>query len=231
MTALFFLALPLRLTLSLGPWINALLLPHRLFLPVALLAIIHFVCSCRPENSVRTTTSALCRRAFVIIGLPFITSLLGCAIMYQGCKPCFSINTHYTSLSPRPRLISHRGCGEDSPENTLTAFQRAVMEPRVHGLETDVQISSDGTAFLLHDQVLARTTDVRGKCPSLDPWVNASTLAYWTGDCPLEKLDVGAWFYKKHKVTNNYNIHSVKIISHFRLMSIRLRGSPLLASS
>ncbi len=213
-TSLFSLALPLRLVLSLGPWINALLLPHRLFLPVALLLGLHFICSPRLENSVRTTTSTHWRRVLVIVGFPLISSLLGSMIMYQGCRPCFSIDADYTSLSPRPRLVSHRGCGGDNPENTITAFQRAVTEPRVHGLETDVQISSDGVAFLLHDRVLARTTDVREKCPSIDPWVNASTLAYWTGDCPLEKLDVGAWFYRNRKVSGP-SLHSVQLLGRF----------------
>ncbi len=199
-TALFSLTLPLRLVLSLGPWINALLLPQRLFIPVGLLTSLRFICSRRPENNVRMTTSGLWRRVLVIVGLPLIICLLGSAIMYKGCEPCFSVNTHDTSLSSRPRLISHRGCGEDSPENSMTAFQRAVTEPQIYGLETDVQISSDGTAFLLHDRVPARTTDIREKCPSVDPWVNASTLAYWIGDCSLEKLDVGAWFHKRQKL-------------------------------
>ena len=63
-------------------------------------------------------------------------------------------------------------------------------------METDIQISSDGTAFLLHDPQLARTTDVRERCPSTDPWVNASTLGYSTGDCPLRGLNVGTWYNK-----------------------------------
>ncbi len=193
--SLFSLTLPLRLTLSLGPWISALLSPHRLFIPVTVLMGAHFICTPKPENGVPRASSRFWRRLVTTMGLPLLVSLLVWCIMYKGCQSCSSLDR---DLPPRPRLIAHRGCGEDNPENSLVAFERAIEIPLMVGLETDIQISRDGIPFLLHDPVPARTTNIRDKCPTVNPWVNASTLAYSTGDCPLTQLSVGTW---EHKVS------------------------------
>lgn len=205
-TTLFFLALPLRLVLSLGPWITALLLPHKLFIPLSLLMTAHLICSClcqwqtEPRSKIgpNRPSARVWHRLLVTVGPLLLTLSVGWWIMYRGCAPCAS---HYSTDTPPPppRLIAHRGCGENSPENSLAAFEHAVQIPQIHGLETDVQISSDGTPFLLHDPHLVRTTDVREKCPPINPWINASALSFSAGECPLGKLNVGSW-YNKAKV-------------------------------
>lgn len=80
---------------------------------------------------------------------------------------------------PLPFWIAHRGAGRLAPENTLCAFRRGA-ELGWRGFECDVQLSSDGVPFLLHDARLERTTNGRG-VGSATPW---STLA---------TLDAGAW--------------------------------------
>ena len=103
--------------------------------------------------------------------------------MNKACQACASLH-----LPRRPSLTAHRGCSLDYPENSEVAFQRAVSIPSVTTLETDVQVSSDGELFLLHDPHLARTTAVATSCPSVNPLHIASQLGYHTGTCTLSSL-------------------------------------------
>lgn len=52
------------------------------------------------------------------------------------------------------KVFAHRGYhSEACPENTLAAFQRAV-DHGADGIETDIRMAADGTAFLFHDRCL-----------------------------------------------------------------------------
>ncbi len=85
---------------------------------------------------------------------------------------------------PYPRLIAHRGAGEQAPENTLTAMRVG----HAHGyrmFEFDVKLSADNVAFLLHDATLERTTSGRGRADAL-PWRE------------LSRLDAGGWHSAKY---------------------------------
>jgi len=62
---------------------------------------------------------------------------------------------------PAPVWVAHRGQSENYPENTLAAV-RAAFECGAQYVEIDVQCSSDGELFLLHDALLDRTTDTSG---------------------------------------------------------------------
>lgn len=58
------------------------------------------------------------------------------------------------------KVFAHRGHhNETCSENTLAAFQRAV-DAGCDGIETDIRIAADGTAFLFHDRCLADGTPV-----------------------------------------------------------------------
>ena len=59
-------------------------------------------------------------------------------------------------------LIAHRGASYDAPENTFEAFDLA-LENGFENVETDVQLTSDGCAVLIHDDRLDRTTDGSGQ--------------------------------------------------------------------
>jgi glycerophosphoryl diester phosphodiesterase len=50
-------------------------------------------------------------------------------------------------------LFAHRGYHAQHPENTLAAFA-AARDRRVDGIETDVRLSRDGQALLIHDRLL-----------------------------------------------------------------------------
>ncbi len=80
---------------------------------------------------------------------------------------------------PYPKLCAHRGAGKLAPENTLAAFRLGYA----HGYrmaETDVKLSADGVAFLLHDATLERTTNASGRADALT----------WR---ELAQLDAGSW--------------------------------------
>jgi glycerophosphoryl diester phosphodiesterase len=61
----------------------------------------------------------------------------------------------------RPVVIGHRGSAGTRPENTLLSFE-AALEDGAQILESDVHVTRDGVAVLLHDPALERTTEGRG---------------------------------------------------------------------
>jgi glycerophosphoryl diester phosphodiesterase len=63
------------------------------------------------------------------------------------------------TLPEKPLLIAHRGASALAPENTL-ADARLAADMGAFGQEADLQMSTDGQLFLMHDDTLARTTDV-----------------------------------------------------------------------
>ena len=60
------------------------------------------------------------------------------------------------------RIWAHRGCSQMYPENTLTAFEKAMKVPGLAGIELDVQITRDGELVVIHDERVDRTTDGYG---------------------------------------------------------------------
>lgn len=81
---------------------------------------------------------------------------------------------------PVPTVIGHRGASGELPENTLASFGLAVTQgARI--LESDVHLSRDGALVLIHDDLLERTTNGRGR-------VGDHTLA------ELRALDAGHQF-------------------------------------
>lgn len=77
-------------------------------------------------------------------------------------------------------IVSHRGAAALAPENTLAAFRLAI-DQGVDFVETDVQLTADGVAVLMHDPDVDRTTNGRG------------ALADHTFE-QLAALDAGSWF-------------------------------------
>lgn len=77
-------------------------------------------------------------------------------------------------------VAAHRGDRAEAPENTLPAFESAFAGGSAV-VETDVQLTADGYAVLLHDDTVDRTTDGTGAVADL-------TLA------EVAELDAGSWF-------------------------------------
>jgi glycerophosphoryl diester phosphodiesterase len=61
----------------------------------------------------------------------------------------------------RLSAIAHRGGSKLRPENTLAAFDHAVVLG-ADALECDVHLSRDGDVVVIHDPTLERTTDAKG---------------------------------------------------------------------
>ncbi|MCO7520020.1 MULTISPECIES: glycerophosphodiester phosphodiesterase family protein [unclassified Pseudomonas] len=92
----------------------------------------------------------------------------------------------------RPAVIAHRGASFDAPESTTPAYLLA-RELGADYLEMDLQRTRDGVLVVVHDDVLARTSDVAERYPErkASP-VSAFTLA------ELKALDAGSWFNKAY---------------------------------
>jgi glycerophosphoryl diester phosphodiesterase len=78
-----------------------------------------------------------------------------------------------------PLVFAHRGSSAALPEHTRGAYLRAIAEG-ADGLECDVRLTRDGHLVCIHDAVVDRTSDGRGR-------VSAATLA------ELNELDYSAW--------------------------------------
>lgn len=79
-----------------------------------------------------------------------------------------------------PWIVAHRGARDEAPENTLSAFERALSYP-IDGIELDVRMSADGVPVIYHDATLWRVARCRRRIAGL------------TAD-QLEQLDWGGWF-------------------------------------
>ncbi len=95
------------------------------------------------------------------------------------------------TIMPDPKnvvVMAHRGFRGIVPENTLEAAQKGY-ESGAEYWETDVAASSDGTLVIMHDDNLARTTDVKAKFPGRSPWT-----VYDFSLAELKSLDAGSWY-------------------------------------
>lgn len=77
-------------------------------------------------------------------------------------------------------IASHRGDRATAPENTVPAFEAAIAQG-ADFVETDVRLSADGVAVIMHDATVDRTTTGRGAVSDL-------TAA------ELTALDAGSWY-------------------------------------
>jgi glycerophosphoryl diester phosphodiesterase len=80
---------------------------------------------------------------------------------------------------PYPRLVAHRCGGTLAPENTLAGFD-ACKRYGYRMVEFDAKLSADDHLFLLHDDMLDRTTNGHGPAAERT-WQE------------LAKLDAGSW--------------------------------------
>jgi glycerophosphoryl diester phosphodiesterase len=69
---------------------------------------------------------------------------------------------------PGPIPFAHRGGAGDWPENTIPAFENAILMGYRY-VETDVHVTADGVLVAFHDHSLDRVTDRSGEIGDL-PW-------------------------------------------------------------
>jgi glycerophosphoryl diester phosphodiesterase len=89
--------------------------------------------------------------------------------------------------SERPLVIAHRGYSMVAPENTLVAFNHALLAG-ADFVELDYYHSKDGVPVVLHDSTLDRTTDAVAR------WGGANHAPSQRLASELTALDAGKWF-------------------------------------
>jgi len=92
--------------------------------------------------------------------------------------------------SDRPLIIAHRGFPAAAPENTLPAFELALLSG-ADLVELDYHHSRDGVPVVLHDPTLDRTTDAAVQ------WGGTGLRAADRTAAELQSLDAGAWFHPR----------------------------------
>ncbi len=88
--------------------------------------------------------------------------------------------TKAEAATRRIDVIGHRGNSGEAPENTLVAIHQA-FDRNADIVEVDIRSSADGTAWLMHDGTVNRTTNGSGSFNSLS-------------DATIRTLDAGSWF-------------------------------------
>lgn len=83
------------------------------------------------------------------------------------------------------QVTAHRGSSENAPENTLSAFQQAILDHAGYA-ELDVQETADGVVMLMHDDNASRTTGI-----NKNMWEVTSN--------ELKQASAGSWFHKDFK--------------------------------
>ncbi len=94
-----------------------------------------------------------------------------------------------------PLLIAHRGAMAEAPENTVAAFDMALIQ-HVDGIEFDVRLTADGVPVVFHDDALFRITGKSGA----------------VFDYPFETLrtfDYGKWFSETFAKTSLMRLDDV----------------------
>ncbi|MET9517251.1 glycerophosphodiester phosphodiesterase family protein [Streptomyces sp. NPDC002994] len=108
------------------------------------------------------------------------TALLLPASATQAASP--------SGTDDEPAVIAHRGASAYAPENTLAAIDLADRMGFAW-VENDVQRTKDGKLVVVHDDSLARTTNVEQVFPGRSPWKIKDFTA-----AEIATLDAGSWF-------------------------------------
>ncbi|MFW5956691.1 MAG: glycerophosphodiester phosphodiesterase [Halorhabdus sp.] len=110
------------------------------------------------------------RRTYLsVLGTTALTAATGCLSAgeeFMSDPPVDLPGSREDSGRSDPRLIAHRGCAKEYPENTLHAFEQ--VSPHVDGIEFDVQRCGSGEIVVFHDETLDRVTDCTGRVDETD---------------------------------------------------------------
>lgn len=133
-----------------------------------------------------TTTSASARadRHVLRVSSAALVTIASVAVLVlaPGATNAYAANLMGPLRAPGEAafIAAHRGDRATAPENTVPAFEAAVLSGSDF-LETDVQLTADGYPILMHDTTVDRTTSGSGAVADL-------TLA------EIRTLDAGSWY-------------------------------------
>lgn len=90
------------------------------------------------------------------------------------------------------RIFAHRGFSGQYPENTLTAFKKA-LEAGCEGIELDVHLTKDNEIVIIHDEKIDRTSNGTGLVKDmtyeeLSKFDFSYIYTYKTGFCKIPTL-------------------------------------------
>jgi len=119
--------------------------------------------------------------------------LLALATLCASCAPrAYLAKDWKEAMEKMPEkrvlVVAHRGARSLAPENTLAAGRKA-FEVGADAWEIDVHMTRDGRLVVIHDDTLARTTNVEQLFPDRKPWY----VCDFTLD-EIRRLDAGSWF-------------------------------------
>ncbi len=86
-------------------------------------------------------------------------------------------------------IVAHRGARSIRPENTMSAFKKAIKKSDY--IELDVGFTKDGVPVIIHDNTLERTSNVKDFPEFKKPY---RVIDYTYKQ--LRKLDFGSWFLR-----------------------------------
>jgi glycerophosphoryl diester phosphodiesterase len=93
-----------------------------------------------------------------------------------------------SSASAPKQLIAHRGASGYAPEHTPAAYRLAIAQ-HADFVEPDLAVTKDNVLICLHDDSLARTTNIAEVYPD-----RAKALANDLTLAEIKRLDAGRWF-------------------------------------
>lgn len=85
------------------------------------------------------------------------------------------------------KIWAHRGCSQNYPENTITAFEKALQIPGLTGIELDIQLTKDGELVVIHDERVDRTTNAFG-CVKDFTYAQLRQMSIYTGTDRSERI-------------------------------------------
>jgi glycerophosphoryl diester phosphodiesterase len=103
---------------------------------------------------------------YSILGATTILAGIYLYLEMQTATPAEARAIFQKNETARPLVFAHRGGGGLIPENTLEAFVYSA-QMGVDVLELDVHATSDGELVVMHDAMVDRTTDGRGRVSEL----------------------------------------------------------------
>ncbi len=127
-------------------------------------------------------------RIIALALLPEILVVLFFAYAYVVSPPDGGAGITKAAGLPHRAVVAHRGASFYAPEETRPAYLLA-RDMGADYLEMDVQRTRDGVLIALHDDTLARTTNVAQVFAGREN----DTIEKFTW-AELERLDAGSWF-------------------------------------
>jgi len=131
-------------------------------------------------GDVPESARALARRPLAVGALPVSLLLGGAAVALGGGLYLGGSLAERVSAEREVEIIAHRGASVARPENTMAAFEQALVEG-ADWIELDVQETADGEVVVAHDSDFMKMAGV-----DLKVW--DATMS------DLAEIDIGIWF-------------------------------------